>query len=64
VDKEEVIVNLMDIVPFDDASRARVKDQIDKLNSKEEVTEFLNKLLDDVYTSREKKAWVIKSFDK
>jgi preprotein translocase subunit SecA len=54
VDKEEVIVNLMDIVPFDDASRERVKDQIEKLDTKEEVTEFLNKLLSDVYSSREK----------
>jgi preprotein translocase subunit SecA len=53
-DKEEIIVNLMDIVPFDDASRERVKDQIEKLSTKEEVTDFLSNLLSDVYTSREK----------
>ncbi len=51
---EDVVVNLMDIVPFDDASRDRVTGQVEKLGGKEEVQEFLTKLISDVYASREK----------
>jgi preprotein translocase subunit SecA len=54
LDPEQVVVNLMDIVPFDDASRKRVEGEIEKLDDKEKVTELVGKILQDVYTSREK----------
>lgn len=51
---EDVVVNLLDIVPFDDPSRERVKEQLEKLSGKEEISKFLTKLLNDLYDSREK----------
>ena len=54
LDNEKVVVNLLEIVPFDDNSIARIKGEIDKLEGSEKVKEFLVKVVDDVYSSREK----------
>ena len=54
-DVEKIVVGLMDIVPFDDVSRKRVKKEIEKLgNDKDEIKRLLSKVLRDVYASREK----------
>jgi preprotein translocase subunit SecA len=53
-DAEQVVVSLMDIVPFDDASRKRVKQQFEKTRSEGKRREFILKVLKDVYGSREK----------
>jgi preprotein translocase subunit SecA len=53
-DIEKIIVSLLDIVPFDDASKQRVKTHLQKLDDKEKVKEFLVKVISDIYDSREK----------
>jgi preprotein translocase subunit SecA len=52
-DYEKVIVNLLEIVPFDDASKKRIKKQLERLTDKEKIREFLVKVLEDVYKGRE-----------
>ena len=52
-DYEKIVVNLLEIVPFDDTSKERVKKELEKLKNKEEITKLLIKVLEDVHTSRE-----------
>ncbi|KKR00947.1 MAG: Protein translocase subunit SecA [Candidatus Woesebacteria bacterium GW2011_GWB1_39_12] len=54
VDYEKVLVHLMEIVPFDDASMKRLESQLKKLDGKENIRSFLVKVVDDIYESREK----------
>lgn len=53
-DHEKIIVGLMDIIPFDDASKEQVKKHLAKTNGKEELRSQLVKILDDVFSAREK----------
>lgn len=53
-DYEKIIVSFMDIIPFDEASIKKIKAELKKKKNKEEVKEFLKKVLSDVYTAREK----------
>jgi preprotein translocase subunit SecA len=53
-DKEKVLVGLMDIIPFDDASKERVKKELRKKDSDEGIKKFLVNVLRDVYEAREK----------
>lgn len=53
-DYEKIIVGLLDIVPFDDTSRERVKREIKKSKSREEIKKVLVKVLKDVHQSRQK----------
>lgn len=52
LDSEKAVIELTEIVPLDEASRKRVEKQIDTLKG-EKVGEMLNKVLKDVYKSRE-----------
>ena len=54
VDYEKLIGSFMEIIPFDENSMKRVRNQLEKIDNREEVKEFLNKVLDDVYKTREK----------
>ena len=54
VDSERVAVSFAEIIPFDDASLKRVSSQISSFKSKDQILEFLNKVLEDVYEKREK----------
>lgn len=53
-DHEKIVVGLMDIVPFDDNSRNQVKKHIDNINDKETLRSQLVKIIDDVFSAREK----------
>lgn len=53
-DYEKIVISFLDVVPFDDASRDRVKTQLTKLKRKEEIKEFLAKVISDIYDAREK----------
>ncbi len=53
-DIEKLTVSLLDIIPFDDASIKRVERQLKELGNKEELREFLFKVVNDVHESREK----------
>ncbi len=54
VDTEKVIVNLLDIVPFDDSSVKKIKIELGKVNNREEIKNLLNRIIEDVYLAREK----------
>ncbi|OGM12206.1 preprotein translocase subunit SecA [Candidatus Woesebacteria bacterium RBG_16_39_8b] len=54
LDYEKIVVNFMEIVPFDDKSRVGLKSQLSKIEDKEKVKELLVKVVDDVYKTREK----------
>ena len=53
-DAEVILVGLMDIVPFDEASKNRLKKELTKDRNKEELKELLVKIIIDVQSSREK----------
>lgn len=54
IDKEKIIVGLMEIIPFDDASREKVKKELKKLGDEEQIKTLLRKVVEDVHGSREK----------
>lgn len=54
VDDEKLVISLMEMVPFDDNSYEKVKEEVSSKKSVEKKREFLNKVVDDVYNSREK----------
>ena len=53
-DYEKLTIGLLDIVPFDDASIKRIKQELQKRKNKEEVRELMIKTIDDIHQSREK----------
>jgi preprotein translocase subunit SecA len=53
-DYEKLAVGLAEIIPFDDVSLKRIGEEIKKQKKDEEVQEFLEKILMDVYEKREK----------
>lgn len=53
-DPERIAVGLAETIPFDDASLKRIKEQVEKLNSNDEIEKFLENVLNDVYEKREK----------
>jgi len=53
-DYEMLTVRLMDIVPFDDASMKRIKEELKKRGNKNELSEIMYKVIDDIHKAREK----------
>ena len=53
VDHEGIIVNFLEIVPFDDESKKKLLSEVKKLNSKLAIEGFLTGVVDDVYKTRE-----------
>jgi preprotein translocase subunit SecA len=53
-DVEKTIVGLLEVVPFDDHSKDRVKGELAKLKNKDKVREFLMKVIEGVYNARER----------
>jgi len=51
---EKIILGLCEIVPFDEKSQYQLKSQTSKLKSQNEVENFLQKLVSDIYEQREK----------
>lgn len=54
LDYEKIGSMFFDILPFDDVSRERLGKELKKHTNKEQTQEFLTKVLDDAYQSREK----------
>ncbi len=50
----QIAIGLADVIPFDDESLKRIKSQISGLKDQNEIQDFLNKVLADVYEKREK----------
>jgi preprotein translocase subunit SecA len=53
-DYEKITVSILDIIPFDDTSIKRIKGELTKTDSRENVKALLYKVLEDVHVSREK----------
>ena len=53
-DYERLAVGLAEIIPFDDTSLKNIKSQISNLKGEEEIQNFLESVLVDVYERREK----------
>ena len=53
-DYERLAVGLAEIIPFDDTSLKRIGSQISNLKSQDEIQNFLESVLADVYEKREK----------
>jgi len=51
---DKIIFGFIEIVPLDEASQQRIKDQISKIKNKDEIVEFLLKVIQDLYEQREK----------
>jgi preprotein translocase subunit SecA len=54
IDQEKVLVSLMEIVPFDDASRERIKAEIKKHSNQEKIKQLLTKIIRDIHLAKEK----------
>ena len=54
LDYEKISVGILDIVPFDDSSLGRVKKEIEKAGSEDNIRQLLVKVVDDIYSTREK----------
>jgi preprotein translocase subunit SecA len=52
-DLERIVIGLMDIVPFDESSRERIKTELEKIRDKEDLKQKLNQILNQVYQKRE-----------
>ena len=53
LDRERILIGLLDIVPFDDASKDRIKRELIKIDGREEIKEFLVKVINEVHKNRE-----------
>jgi len=53
-DNERLAVGLAEIIPFDDVSLKRIGSQISSFKSQDEIQNFLESVLKDVYEKREK----------
>jgi len=51
---EKIILGFCEIIPFDNSLQEKLKTQISKLKTSEEISEFLMKVIADVYAQREK----------
>lgn len=54
IDSEKVLIGLLEIIPFDDASKERAKKEIEKRTGSEEIKSLLVRIIEDIYKSREK----------
>ncbi len=53
IDKEKVLVGLMDVIPFDDLSKNQIKKELDKIDDQNKIKEFLKKVVGDTHVLRE-----------
>jgi preprotein translocase subunit SecA len=54
IEYEQILPGFGEILPFDTASQARLKSQLESLKEPEKIKEFLQKLISDAYETREK----------
>ncbi len=53
-DIEKIVGSLLEIIPFDPRSIAGIKNQIEKIKGKDNLVDFLKKVIEDIYETREK----------
>ncbi|HEY6063844.1 MAG TPA: preprotein translocase subunit SecA, partial [Chitinophagaceae bacterium] len=54
IDYEKVLINMLEIVPFDDGSMKKIKGELEKMKSNQEITDFIARIFTDIYETREK----------
>ncbi len=54
LESNPTLENLLEVVPFDDASIKQLKTQHTKLQDEQKRLEFVNKVIEDIYKTREK----------
>ncbi len=54
IDREKIITEFVSIVPFDEPSQKQLIMQLTQHNNSSEITDFLYKLISDLYNQREK----------
>jgi len=57
-DYEKLVIELSELIPYDDASRGRIKNLLEKITDKEKLFEVLQKIVQDTHSSREKQLGV------
>ncbi|MBI4065345.1 preprotein translocase subunit SecA [Candidatus Gottesmanbacteria bacterium] len=53
-EREKILTEFISIIPFDEVSQKQLMVQLEQYHSPIEVTEFLSKLISDMYAAREK----------
>ncbi len=53
---ERILVSFMEIVPFDDVSVKKFKGELEKIEGRQNIKEFLQKVVDNVHKTRESQA--------
>lgn len=53
-EKEKILQEFIDIIPFDPASQKQILTQIDQTRGSDQITELLKKIVHDMYEQREK----------
>ncbi len=54
IESELIVNNFCEVLPLDSGSQGRLKEQIEKVKSPQEINDFLQKILKEAYESREK----------
>lgn len=54
IDRSKIVMEFVSIIPFDPASQQQVLKQLEQLHSPQDITDFLSKIVSDVYAQREK----------
>ncbi|PIZ50265.1 preprotein translocase subunit SecA [Candidatus Woesebacteria bacterium CG_4_10_14_0_2_um_filter_39_14] len=54
VEVEQIINNFCEVLPLDSGSQSRLKEQMEKVKTPQEINDFLRKILMEAYESREK----------
>jgi preprotein translocase subunit SecA len=53
LDREAILAAVLEIVPFDDVSTKKIKEELTKLASKEEIKKLLTRIIDETHTLRQ-----------
>ncbi|MDP3998371.1 MAG: preprotein translocase subunit SecA [bacterium] len=53
-EREKIVEELVAVVPFDEGSQKQIMAQLEKIHTSEEISQFLTKLVSDIYGQREK----------
>lgn len=53
-DYEKLVIEFSELIPFDEASRGRIKKTLERVNDREKLSEALSKIVDQTHASREK----------
>lgn len=54
LDHDKILVSFAEMVPFDDKSRERLKNQLKNIKESDKIKEFLSRVIEDIHSSREK----------